>query len=145
MSFHFSLEKVLHLRENEKQVLDGEYRNAYEDFEKIARTLYHFLQQKERLQDRQTENMEKGTPVHDIQALQDNLERLQGKIDHYEALFQTARQATEEKKVRLQDKSIDVKRYEKLKDLHYDLFRKKEKNMETAQLDEISTMRRSKP
>lgn len=143
MTFHFSLEKVLNLRENEKQALDGEYRSAYEDFEGIAKALYGFLKQKETIEARQRENMAKGTPIHDVQTLQANLECLQEKIDRYEALFQTARQTTEEKKELLLDKSIDVKRYEKLKDVHYDIFRKKSKNIETAQLDEISSMRHS--
>lgn len=144
MAFQFTLEKVLHVRESEKNALEVEYRDAYQDFEKVARILYEFLKQKETIQARQLANMAKGTPIHDVQSLQMNLEFLQNKINRYETLFQDARRHTEQKKELLLDKSIDVKRYEKLKAFHLEAFHKKSKSIEASNLDEISTIRHLK-
>ncbi|HET7522135.1 MAG TPA: flagellar export protein FliJ [Bacillales bacterium] len=142
MTFHFSFEKVLTVKENEKNVLETEYRDAYNEFEKIANMLYGFMKQKETLETRQRDHMTKGTSAFHIQRLQTDIQRLQEKIDRCEGLYQSARQNIEQKKARLTDKSIDVKRFERLKEVHYDMFRKKEKAEEMSQIDEISTIRR---
>ncbi|HET7579064.1 MAG TPA: flagellar export protein FliJ [Bacillales bacterium] len=141
MNFHFTLEKVLSVKENEKNMLEVEYRNAYQDFEQIAKALYEFLQQKETLENQQLEGMTRGTAIEEIRKLQTSVELLERKIDHYEVLYQNARQNAEQKKGLLLEQAIDVKRYEKLRDLEYDQFIKKNKAEEMSKLDEISTIR----
>lgn len=141
MNFHFTLEKVLSVKENEKNMLEIEYRNAYQDFEQIAKALYDFLQQKETLERKQLDGMTKGTAIEEIRKLQISVELLERKIDHYEVLYRNARQYAEQKKGLLLEQAIDVKRYEKLRDLEYDKFLKKNKAEEMSKLDEISTIR----
>ncbi|HEU5140973.1 MAG TPA: flagellar export protein FliJ [Bacillales bacterium] len=142
MSFQFTLEKVLTVKENEKNLQEVEYRNAYQDFEKIAKLLYDFLKQKETLEIRQSQGMEKGASIDEVKRFQTNMELLQERIRQYEALYQDARRNAEEKKESLMETSIDVKRYEKLRDLQYDEFVKRNKAEERSELDEISTIRR---
>lgn len=141
MSFQFTLEKVLKVKENEKNTLETEYREAYQNYEKIAGALYEFLKQKEELEKRRLEGMAKGAVIWDVRRLQTDMERLQQKINEYESLYQHARQHAELKKERLLERSVDVKRYEKLRDLQYGEFLKKTKAEEMSTLDEISTMR----
>ncbi|HEX7065293.1 MAG TPA: flagellar export protein FliJ [Bacillales bacterium] len=141
MSFQFTLEKVLTVKENEKNLLEVEYRNAYQDFEKIAKLLYEFLKQKETLEQRQSSGMKEGASIAEVKRLQTNMELLQQRIHQYEALYQDARRNAEEKKECLMESSIDVKRYEKLRDLQYDEFLKRNKAEERSELDEISTIR----
>jgi flagellar FliJ protein len=143
MNFHFSLEKVLKVKENEKNTLETEYRQAYQNYEKIAGALYEFLKQKEELEKRRLEGMTKGAVIGDVRRLQAEMEHLQQKIDEYERLYRHARQHAELKKEHLLERSVDVKRYEKLRDFQYSEFVKKAKAKEMSKLDEMSTMRHS--
>lgn len=141
MSFQFTLAKVLSVKEGEKNQSEIDYRIAFEEFEKIAGLLHEFLQQKEKLQQQQQEGMKKGTSIVGIRSLQIDMESLQKKIDHFEKLYMNARETTEIKKKHLLEQSIDVKRYEKLKETEYGDYLKKNKAIEKSKLDEISTMR----
>lgn len=141
MTFHFSFEKVLQVRESEKQVLEANYQDAYAYFEKIGNRLYALLQQKESLEATRQKHMSKGMSILDVQTLQAKFETLQEKVNNYERMFEQARQVTEQKKNRLLETSIDVKRYEKLKDIQFDTFCQNEKKAEQAQLDNIFTTR----
>ncbi|HEX6922454.1 MAG TPA: flagellar export protein FliJ [Bacillales bacterium] len=141
MAFQFTLEKVLTVKENEKNVVEVEYRDAYRDFEKIANVLYEFLKQKELIEQRQSEEMAKGASIEYVKRLQTNMELLQQRIDQYQQFYQDARLNAEKKKELLMERSIDVKRYEKLRDIQYDEFLKGMKAEERSTLDEISTIR----
>lgn len=145
MSFYFPFEKVLTVKENEKNTSEIEYRDAYHEFEKIATMLYEFLKQKETLASKLRDQMAAGTSAQHIQRLQTNIELLDEQISRCEGLYQHARQNIHEKKTRLLNKSIDVKRFEKLKEIHYDMFRKQEKAEELSKLDEMSILRRVDP
>jgi flagellar FliJ protein len=99
------------------------------------------MKQKEYLEELRSKHMGKGAVVGRIQNLQFDLERLEEKIRRHEALFLDARQIAERMKARLLERSIDVKRYEKLKDIEYEQFLKKLKAEEMSRMDEISTTR----
>ncbi|HET7629060.1 MAG TPA: flagellar export protein FliJ [Bacillales bacterium] len=141
MSFQFTLQKLLTVKENEKQHMERSYQKAYANFEKIAQTLYTFLKQKETIERLQAEGIQQGAVIGEIQKWQSNLDHVQKEIDHFQPLFQMARQEAERSKASLIEKSIDVKRYEKLKKLEYEKFLKKRKAEEMAQMDELSTTR----
>ncbi|HET7658315.1 MAG TPA: flagellar export protein FliJ [Bacillales bacterium] len=141
MSFQFTLAKVLSVKENEKNQSEIDYRKAFEAFEKVAQLLHEFLNQKEVLQQKQQDGLLKGTSIVGIRQLQNEMEGLQKKIDHFEELYFQAREVTEQKKNTLLEQSIDVKRYEKLKENEYGVYLKKNKAVEKSQLDEISTIR----
>lgn len=141
MVFRFTLEKLLSVKENEKSMMEIDYHNAYKDFEQIARVLYEFLKQKEEIEQRQLDHMSKGTAIQDILRLQSEVEILQKKINQHEVLYRYAQENAEQKKEVLLEQSIDVKRYEKLRDLEYEEFLRKNKAEEMAELDEISTIR----
>lgn len=141
MNFQFTLEKVLSVKENEKNQSEIDYQKAFEEFEKVANLLHEFLQQKETLQQKQHEGMKIGTSIVGIRSLQMDLESVQKKIDRFELLYMSARESTEIKKSLLLEQSIDVKRYEKLKESEYENYLKRNKAIEISKLDEISTIR----
>lgn len=141
MVFHFTLAKILSVKENEKNMMEIDYRNAFQNFEQIANVLYEFLKQKEEIGQRQFDRMSKGAPILDVRRLQADMEMLQLKIDHHEVLYRNAQEYAEQKKEILLEQSIDVKRFEKLRDLEHDDFLRKNKAAEMSALDEISTIR----
>jgi flagellar FliJ protein len=141
MDFRFSLQQVLDVKENQKNEVEVEYNEAYRSFEMIAEKLYFVLQRQETIVEQNNQKLEGGTSIFDIQSFQKSVTALQNKIDEYQEMFQQARRVVEEKKDHLLDKSIDVKKYEKLKDIQFEQFRKKHKHAEMKMFDEVSTVR----
>ncbi|MBB5172076.1 flagellar export protein FliJ [Texcoconibacillus texcoconensis] len=138
MTFQFSLQKVLEYKENEKLEAEQNYQNAMDSFENIATELYHVLKRKEELEESYEQRIKQGVPIADIQQIQDTLSHLYKKIDHLQKQTQSARDSMNKEHEILIDRSVDVKKYEKMKQRKYDQHRRDMLHEEMKQLDEIS-------
>lgn len=141
MNFRFRLQQVLDLKENEKNLMEAEYSEAYLLFESIAEKLYGSLKKKESLEEQHSQHMKAGATILDIRSFDSNLTALQKRIEEYQRMFQQAREDVEQKKDDLVDRSVDVKKYEKLKETEFHKFRQNNKISEMKFYDEISNAR----
>lgn len=138
MAFKYKFEKLLSIKENEKDVVIGEYNDAAQKFEKAATKLYELLKQKEDLIDQQGKQLTSGLNIRQIQDLQRFLPFLDKSIAEWQVQVAKARKFMELKQQLLLEKNIEVKKYEIMKEKSLVAYSQLEKAEENKLMDEIS-------
>ncbi|GAE24254.1 flagellar protein FliJ [Halalkalibacter wakoensis JCM 9140] len=138
MSFQFTLQKVMQVREREKNQGQAEYQKAIDQFEKVATKLYELLKKKESLEERARKQISVGTSIYELQQNQNEMMRLQQEIQLHQRETQRARDKMSMKEQDFLQKAIECKKYEKMKQLKENEFIEEEKRKEAVQMDEIS-------
>jgi len=138
MSFQFALQKVLEVKDYEKSDAELAYRESVKDFEDIATKLYDFLKRKEELTAVNEKKLQKGLTISLIQMNEKTIAFLQQEIDRLQLNTQEARKKMNEKERYLTYKAIDLKKYEKMKEMKYQQFMENENRAEQIFLDEVS-------
>ena len=112
MNFHYKFEKILDLREREKDVQMMAYEKAVQAFEEVATELYNLLKKKEELERKQARQIQRGLSVQEIRMQQNFLNSLQRDIDNLQQKVMIARQKMQFEHQKLVQKNIEVKKYE---------------------------------
>ncbi|GER71981.1 flagellar export protein FliJ [Weizmannia acidilactici] len=139
MNYQYKFEKILDVKEREKDQALSAYQNAIRAFENVARELYTLLKKKEDLESYQAEKMASGLSVQKIRHYRKFIDDMEKTINHYQQLVVKARNQMNWYQQKLQEKNIEVKKYEKMRDKDYSRFLEKLKMLEEKQADEIST------
>ncbi|HHW38881.1 MAG TPA: flagellar biosynthesis chaperone FliJ [Bacillales bacterium] len=138
MAFKYKFEKLLSIKENEKDVVVGEYNDAVQKFEEVATKLYELLKQKEDLIDQQGKQLTSGLNVRQILDFQRFLPLLDKSIAEWQVQVAKARKFMELKQQLLLEKNIEVKKYEIMKKKSWVTYSQLEKAEENKFMDEIS-------
>ncbi|NEU29372.1 flagellar biosynthesis chaperone FliJ [bacterium LRH843] len=138
MSFQFTLQKVMELREREKNNVQSEYQEAVTNFETTATQLFEMLKKKETLEKKAREQIMNGTSIFALQQNESTLLRLGQEIQVQQRFTQLAREKMNRKQEDLLEISIEYKKYEKMKQLKKEQFEEEAKRLELIQMDEIS-------
>lgn len=138
MGYEYKFAKVLKVKENEKEQMLAVYYEAVSNFETVAKKLYELMKKKEDLEQYQSERLNKGLSIQDIQHYQQFIDNLERSIDHYQLLVINARNQMEYYQARLVEKNVEVKKYEKIKERDYARYLEEEKHAENRQMDEVS-------
>lgn len=138
MSFRFTLQKVLDVKEHEKNEAQAAYKQALENFEQTAMKLYQLLKRKEDLLEAYEKAIQDGVSIAKIQHTQETLSFLQKKIDRMQIETQRARALMNEKQRLLKNSYIDVKKYEKMKERKLENYMLEQREIENKFLDEVS-------
>ncbi|WP_216827986.1 flagellar export protein FliJ [Alkalihalobacterium elongatum] len=138
MSFRYTLQKVLEIKENEKQASENEYSKATREFEDTATRLYDLLKKKEDLEAGCQQQMNEGIPVHQLQQHQTILMRLNVDIEKQQQSTNLARNLMYQKQKELVNASIELRKYEKMKELKYQEYIEEQKKLDNMRMDEIS-------
>ena len=136
--YTYKFEKILTIKEKEKNDARAKYNDAQKSFEQVAEKLYNLLKKKEELIDFQQKKLSTGLSVQDIrhnQLFMDNLEKL---IDQCQKEVIQARNKMNLQQERLKEKNIEVKKYEKIKEKDLQKYLEVVKVAENKQMDEIS-------
>ncbi|MFC4184599.1 flagellar export protein FliJ [Saccharococcus thermophilus] len=141
MEYAFKLQKVLSMKENEKNLAMREYNEAVRRFEETAEKLYHLLKQKEEHEEMHKQKLQLGLSVQDIRHFQQYIASLERTIHHYQILVMQAREQMQRKQSKLTELNIEVKKYEKIKEKYMQAVRLAEKRVENKWMDEISVQR----
>jgi flagellar FliJ protein len=136
--YKFKFEKILSIKENEKDKALGEYNEAVKRFEEAAKKLYHFLKQKEEYEEMHQQNLQAGLPIQEIRYFQQFITNLERTISHYQQLVAQARQQMQLKQLKLAELNIEVKKYEKMKEKYFQTFLQTVHAEENKLMDEIS-------
>ncbi|MGE8204081.1 flagellar export protein FliJ [Heyndrickxia sp. NPDC080065] len=139
MKYQYKFEKILTIKEREKDEALSTYQKAVKRFEMVAEELYLLLKKKEDLQKFQASKLETGFKVQSIRHYQRFIGNLEKSIKHYQELVINARNQMNWCEQLLQDKNIEMKKYEKMKEKDFEKFQKLLSEIENKQLDEIST------
>ncbi len=138
MSFRFKLQKILEVKEKEKLNAEKEFTQATKQFEEVARQLYELLKKKESYESDYFQRIGSKIAIFEIQQTQLLLTQLQNQIDKLQIFTQRARENMQRKQEQLLDKTIELKKYEKMKQIKFDHYIEETKRQENILMDEIS-------
>lgn len=138
LAYAYRFEKILDVKENEKDQARANFEQSKTEFERVATKLYNLLKSKEEIIDRQEQHMKNGISVFDLKQHQYYLETLEKSISIWQLKVIEARNKMNIMESRLKDSNIEVKKYEKMKEKDFLLFMEQLKQSEMNQMDEIS-------
>lgn len=133
-----TLSKVLHVRENEKKVVQKAYKDAIDSFETVATELYYVLKQKEEAEKRYDQYIQSSVAIEKVIQTMDYINELNGQIMELQSKVHIARNNMESKQLQLSDAYVEVKKYEKIIEHINKENMDEKKRRESAFMDEIS-------
>ncbi len=140
MNYQYKFQRILTLKEKEKDEVQEMYRGSIEKFETVAGKLYEFLKKKETLELHQVDKLQGGLSVQDIRHHQQFITNLEKTISYYQDLVIQARNRKNWYEEKLVDMNVEVKKYEKMKEKDLERFLQDIQSMENKQLDEVSVV-----
>ncbi|MGG0643656.1 flagellar export protein FliJ [Sporosarcina gallistercoris] len=140
-SYHYRFDKVLTYREQEKNETESAYKESVESFEKIATQLYDLLKKKEDILVEQQKKMAIGFSVNEIHHYARFIQSIEAKIHSVQQQVIQARSKMSWYEERLLEKTIEVKKYEKMREKDQDAYQEEMEHKEAERLDELSTLK----
>lgn len=142
--FHYRFEHIQAYQERKKEESESAYQQAVDAFEKVAKKLYHLLKEKEDLIEYQQQELKVGFTIEEIYHHTEYLKYLETAIAETQKEVLKARAKMEWYEEKLLEDTIEVKKYEKVKEKDYEQYKEEMKQYEAAQLDEMSTVQFSR-
>ncbi|MGN1400555.1 MAG: flagellar export protein FliJ [Bacillus sp. (in: firmicutes)] len=136
--FQYKFEKILSIRECEKQDAYTKYSTSLKHFEEAAENLYRLLKKKEELQDFQMNKMKTGLSVIEIRHHQDFLHNLDKLIEHAQSEVMKTRESMDRLQQVLINKNMEVNKFEKIREKELAAYEENEKRLENKMMDDIS-------
>ncbi|MGM0844598.1 MAG: flagellar export protein FliJ [Bacillota bacterium] len=140
MTYAFKFEKILSLKEKEKEEVRESYRASVEKFENIAQKLFDLLKKKEDLESFQTERLISGLSVQDIRHNQHFITNIEKTIEYYQGLVIQARNRMNWHEQKLSEMNVEVKKYEKIRENDFNRYKEILHSSESKLLDELAVM-----
>ena len=141
VAYQFKFAKVLTIREQEKTETELAYKESVSSFEKVATELYNLLKKKEDTVDKQNNLLASGLSVNSIHHYSNYIVGLQKRIDIVQKEVIRARSKMNWMEEKLLEKSLEVRKFEKIKEKDLEHFQQEQQRLETIQLDEISSLK----
>ncbi|MCK6206201.1 MULTISPECIES: flagellar export protein FliJ [Bacillaceae] len=138
MTYNFRFDKILTVKNREKEEALDVYNQSVKRFEEAAEALFELLKKKEDLEGYQNERLLTGLPVQEIRHHQFFINNLEKTIDHYQKMVINTRTHMVYHQERLVEKNIEVKKYEKIKEKDLYSFIEDMKLTESRLMDDIS-------
>lgn len=138
MAYQFRFQKIMDVKENEKEKSLAEYNQSVSDFENVATKLYDSLKQKEVIEENTLSRLANGMSVQEIRHNQQFVNNLEKTIAHYQNLVLLTRNRMNEKQVKLMQHNIEVKKYEKLKQKLHENYLTDMKHLESKHMDDLA-------
>lgn len=138
MAYAYRFEKILDVKENEKDQARMDYEQSRQEFEKVATKLYDLLKNKEDLINQQEKQMQEGISIFELKQHQYYLETLEKSISIWQLKVIEARNKMNIMEARLKDLNIEVKKYEKMKEKDFLQHMEEVKQDEMIKMDEMS-------
>ena len=141
VAHEFKFAKVLTIREQEKSETELAYKESVSAFEKVATELYNLLKKREDTTETQNSLLVSGLSINNIHHYSNYIEGLQKRIDIIQKEVIQARSKMNWMEEKLLEKSLEVKKFEKIKEKDFEHFHQEQQRLETIQLDEISSLK----
>ncbi|WLR43540.1 flagellar export protein FliJ [Bacillus carboniphilus] len=137
---HFRYQTLLRIKEQEQVRAKEEYQQSLEQFEQMAWKLYDSLQKKEMLLNHSMQKLDKGLPIQELKSQQQFLDNLEQTISHYQKLVSIYRTNMNQKHQKVTEKTIDVKKFQKMKENVENKKRLEMSLQEMKSLDELANL-----
>lgn len=140
MSYQYKFQRILTLKEKEKDEVQEMYKDSISKFEQAAEKLYEYLKKKEDLVIYQEKRLQTGLSVQDIRYHQQFITNLDKTISYFQDQVIQARNKMNWYEDKLIEMNVEVKKYEKIKERDFHRFLQNVKEVENKQLDEVSVV-----
>lgn len=131
---------MLTFRELEKTETEIEFKKAVETFEIAATELYELLKKKEETLEQQTERMKSGFSIEGIHHYARFIDSLEKQISEVQQTVMQSRSKMNWYEDKLLERTLEVRKFEKMKEKDRDLYHVEMDYKEAQRLDELSTM-----
>ena len=138
MVYESKFNRVLHLKEREKDEALSLYQDSVRKFEDAAEKLYGLLKKKEDISEYQSARMVNGLSVQEIRHHQLFIDNLEKTITHHQKMVINARNRMNLYQEKLMNKNIEVRKFEKIQEKERSQFLKELKVIEGKLMDDIS-------
>lgn len=138
--YNYRFEKVLTFRELEKTETEIEFKDAVESFEVVATELFELLRKKEETLEEQQERMSSGVSIDGVHHYARFIASLEKKIAAVQQQVIQARSKMNWYEDKLLERTLEVRKFEKMKEKDLDEYRIEVDQKEAQRLDELSTM-----
>lgn len=140
VQYTYKFEKVLKVREQEKEQTEMAYKEAVQSFEEIATQLYELLKKKEDLINYQNERLKIGATVDEIHHFSKFIASLEQTIEEVQQKVMQARMKMQWHEQKLLEKNLEVRKFEKMREKDFSHYQEEQKRVEAQYLDEISSL-----
>ncbi len=129
------------IAESEQKSLEAQYQDLYDRLESVARTLIHLLDDKKQFQKKLEGSMKQPTSIESMKLQLSEIDRTDQRITRQTVLYQQLKTNLEKFRTVLQEKSIEVKKYEKIKSRQMAVYHHDQVKKDMKQMDEIAMLR----
>lgn len=129
--------KLIDAKQREKQTILDYYNELKERFEEVGNTLFSLLNKEEQAKKYMNKLIEKGN-VSEIQKQTQFIQHLVPQIKQQETLYQQIKDQLHIEELKLVNKNVEMKKFEKVKGKKIELFNQSIKEKESKEMDEIS-------
>ena len=137
----YRFEKVLTFREQEKTETEVEFKGAVEAFETVATKLYDLLKKKEDILVEQQAKMAVGFSINEIHHYARFISSLEKRTAEMQQQVMQARSKMNWYENKLLEKTLEVRKFEKMKEKDREHHGAEMEQLEAVQLDELSTLK----
>ena len=143
-TYTYRFAKLLVVREQEKTETEIAYKEAVRSFEEVASKLYDLLKKKEDLLSFQQERLTIGSSIDEIHHYAKFIDSLEKTIADVQQKVIQARAKKNWHEEKLIEKNLEVRKFEKMREKDFELFKVEQDRIETNRLDELSSLMYSK-
>lgn len=140
VSYVYRFEKVLTIREQEKNETEMAYKESVRSFEEVATKLYDLLKKKEDLIAFQQDRLTVGSSIDEIHHYARFIDSLEKTIADVQQKVIQARAKMKWHEDKLLEKNLEVRKFEKMREKDFKLFQQEQDRIESLFLDEISLL-----
>ena len=138
-SYAYRFENILTYQEQKRDESEATYKRAVEKKKKDATELYHLLKKKEDTVAEQQEKLMTGLTIEQMHYYIHYIDQLEREIEHVQKKVVESRARMEWFEEKLLEDTIEVKKYEKMKEKDRQHYEKELEQLEMIRLDELST------
>jgi len=140
MKYNYRFEKILVVKDQEKTESELAFKESVQVFEEIATKLYDLLKKKEDLIEYQQERLKIGSSIDEINHYSKFIDSMEKTIEDAQQKVIKARAKMNWHEQKLLEKSLEVRKYEKMRERDHERFIEDQLHIEAIQLDELSTI-----
>ncbi len=137
-TYQYRFDSILLVKEQQKNEIELAYKEAVKNFEDVATGLYEALKKKENLIMFQQEKMLTGLSIQEMHQNAHFLSSMEKKISDLQNQVVQSRSKMEWFEEKLLEQTLECRKYEKMREKDFELFRMEEDRLEMLQLDELS-------
>ena len=138
--YAYRFEKILVVREQEKNESEMAFKESVRFFEETATKLYELLKKKEDLIEYQQERLVVGSSIDEIKHYTRFIDSMEKTITDVQQKVVQARAKMNWHEQKLVEKNLEVRKFEKMREKDFDRFREEQERIEANRLDELSTL-----